>query len=968
MNSLRYIILALFGLLVLEASAGTKYTVDNSGTDVENGESLADEWYSLDNGDTLDIPTGTYIIAEELYLYLKNSTTVVVMGRGMDSTIIDCDAFYDVYIEASNVDFHDLTIKNAVVFGGITIVEDRRRKSATVNLYSVKIENCSNDVDGGGVYYGDNTYVNEIDGCVFSSNEAIDGEGGGLFLYEVASNLTISNCIFENNEAGTSGGGLYVDYIGDNLSIVDCVFDGNISTSFAGGLAIAELASTFVLERNIFRNNQSDLDDSGDGYGAAFSMDEVDDDFDIINNIIYNNSGGYAIWLDENSSGGYHNVEVKNNTVALNDDGGIKFQSSFNTYSGAFAFNVVADNGIQDMFATFPMTFSGTYNVVESKNDNLTLSSLTNAYSFDKTLFAILDGNLIRNDAGFEYTLAKVPSGYASDDINGDTRYAPADIGAVENQLDTVAVWASTSSHTWTTASNWKRSKNPSSPTYKKIFIPECTPSNYPKITSTVNLSSADLYLNKGGIFHNDGTLTLNSMTVRSDSTGTGQFLDEGTLTCSTQLYEQYLIPSQWNFLGMPKTMTAADLLPGAVGTAYWLAKYDSQGRADNGMVEGSGGRWTPINSGATSLGANKGYIVWVDDPTTVEFDSAPSADVSVEIDSARGSSGPNDWGWNLVGNPYSIALSSDDVLANVDNIANTTSVVYINVGDGDQQDYESRPGGGGGDAEFIPAHQAYFVQANATANFKMQTAYSVFRNDVVFKSASVDQSSMLIVSVVDSVERDRAFIRLKDGCTDAYDDYWDSYKLTARNAPFLGIRSTLQGIDFDVNSFSITSETSKVVPLYLTVPDSLEELMFSFDVEGYEGKYLYLRDQRDGSLTEISHDMTYLVSLPSGVSPASLKNKFSIEIYNNDVVTAVNEKQNEEKQFHIYGTINGIHVRSSNTTDPWSVRIYDLLGKEVAQMQHNGAEAYLPTKSRGMYVVVVTQKARVESHKVLVP
>jgi predicted outer membrane repeat protein len=878
--------------------------------------SLQSQFNLLQTGDELYIPNGTYTIPDTSYHFIfAAKQNVTFRGQSRDGTIIDLNNNVGIHIYAGEAIFKNLTIQNAT-------------NSA---LY------CEPDGQTG---------VNSV--------------------------VSVENVLFKDN-AGTVGAALRYNfstpYGAYPISILDCEFVSNIAEQNGGAIYIQSAMSSLTIERNVFRGN------SCVGYdGAAIYIADVKSDLTLENNLMYSNSAYSALYFGlVNRSSATGTITLRNNTIAKNSYDGIYSTNNFSNYTIDFDNNIIVDNAYSDV--NWNRSFSGDYNVVESLGSGATISGANNTNGVSGDYFNVVSQALVHTALGVDYAFSKLYSNYPTYDVYGKVRDAVAsDIGAFEVSLadQGIAYWIETASdNTWTNTANWRRGVLPTS-SFSEVYILDCSSGNYPELTTDLDLSSADLDLSSGATFYNPYNLTAKSIYVHSDAAGTGEFLNEGTISGTTsEVYEQYLIPNQWNFLGIADAVTTAgNLLSGQLahdwagaGADYWLSYYDGVNRSNFG--KDSEANWHQITTDATALDQNKGYIVWVDNAQTVEFSSPSSSTVDVSLAYDVGDRSSNQWGWNLIGNPYSTTLSADAVIANLDNLTNTTS--SVNVLNVDQEEYESRAGGNLGDAAYIPSHQAYFVQSTKSGKANMRSSNARFRSGVVFKSSSIDQPNVLIISVSDSVVRDRAFFRLKEECTDDYDNYWDSYKLTSRSSTNLGIRSVLNDIDYDVNSFSIDEGSMKTIPLYLTLPDNLRELTFSFDVEGFEGANLYLRDHRNGTLTEVKHDLQYLITLDDGQLATSLSDQFSLEIRSFSVVTGECSDILTNENIKVYTTTNGLRVLSENKSDAIDVVVYDVLGKAVAYQTLVGGSGTVSGLGRGVYIAKVLQSEVIESHKVIV-
>ncbi len=691
-------------------------------------------------------------------------------------------------------------------------------------------------------------------------------------------------------------------------------------------------------------------------------------DFTFENNEVYGNSGGYAVTLTAASSTYQGVFRFRNNTIVCNTGGGCFFDGLFGGYNktsnGLIDNNVFADNGTDVLSGG---EVEGYNNVIETIGSNFSFSSesTNNDCGLSGTFYSVSGTTLTPTSVGSRYIVGKVlrnTSSCPSTDINGKTRNSIiTDAGAEELDLNDypASVWIGGSSTDWSTAANWRNEASaPDNSTYKIVIPPSTLISNDPIVGAAVSASNAELYLYPQAIFRNKGTITVDDITVKSSSSGTGQFSNEGTIAVyGDEKWEQYLIAGQWNFLCIPENITADNLFPDLNfgGTDYnygdyWIAYYDGAKRAESGT---SGDNWVDISSGSTVLEANKGYIVWVDKAQIVEFGKLPLSDVTTSLVSHSGSASESNWGWNLIGNPFSIALSSQSISE-----GNSTAV-YVNNG----SDYDTWVNGAGS-VSAIPAHQAYFVQADVSGganSFVQGYGDAVYDCSIAFKSASVSDRKLLTVNVSDKLgDNDQTFLRLQDVCSDNFDSSWDSYKWAGRSSSFLGVRSVLENIDYDVNSFNVLNGV-KIIPLFLTMSDKLKEMTMSFSLEGLDDVDVYLLNANSGTSTKLTDGYELSLNIDDA---STIKDNFSIKIVTG---TSTGITENTLDGIRVYSVAGKVKIENDDVSEPLVVMVYDLLGKKTAQCNIEGEKGYIGNLSSGLHIVKVKKNGIDHCYKVIV-
>ncbi len=244
--------------------------------------------------DTINVSAGTINISGSL-IYdraLSENYPLTIIGAGVASTILNGDASNVVLALWST----GATADNNVHFTvqGITFQNGHGFSDGGLDMDgwdgNMTIENCnfsSNYSDNGGA--GVSAYSSEgtvtLRGCVFTSNEAYEGEGGGAFIASPSGTIVVENNDFTGN---------YI-YYGDGIGVY---IWGDITT----------------VTGNTFVNNTTDGEYS-DGGGGAY----IDGDFvTVTNNTFTENSGGSSSDGGGANIHGYYSITMTGNVFTGN--------------------------------------------------------------------------------------------------------------------------------------------------------------------------------------------------------------------------------------------------------------------------------------------------------------------------------------------------------------------------------------------------------------------------------------------------------------------------------------------------------------------------------------------------------------------------------------------------------------------------------------------------------------------------
>lgn len=213
----------------------------------------------------LDLIDGNDGSETEGDLDVRSDMTIV----GQPGTVVDgqlMGRLFDVRDAALTLD--TLTLRNAATsldtnssLNAGAINAD----SATLVLRNVRIEDCSSQGHGGGVYATDGSQVHIEDShfervtggtggalhtrtsdvtiisSVFADNHALTSNAGAFYFQGADTTAVIERSTFSGNSGSSSGGGIY--HVGGSLSIIDSTFDGNQCPTRNGG-AISVSSST----------------------------------------------------------------------------------------------------------------------------------------------------------------------------------------------------------------------------------------------------------------------------------------------------------------------------------------------------------------------------------------------------------------------------------------------------------------------------------------------------------------------------------------------------------------------------------------------------------------------------------------------------------------------------------------------------------------------------------------------------
>ena len=285
--------------------------------------------YVIDDGSSVDIvATSGYKVAISYNsaeigggaLYANTSSKIMILG---DVSFSHCDADYG---------------------GGIAVITKASATLKKINGYQPKVEDCTANINGGGIYVVATDTLAVCDGVVFNGN----------FSAGITEDLVNGN----NQvlaDGGNKGGGAVAVYSEAEFRAVDCVFEEN--NTLADGGAIAVIGATAIIGSNVI-----------EGAGTPITKSVF------IKNMATNSGYGGAVYVDHGVAELYNIAIISNRSSR---GGGV-----YATYSDAYlsdvliAKNYSSINGGGDGVALFNATAAmNNCTVVNNDDEGVTVSS-----------------------------------------------------------------------------------------------------------------------------------------------------------------------------------------------------------------------------------------------------------------------------------------------------------------------------------------------------------------------------------------------------------------------------------------------------------------------------------------------------------------------------------------------------------------------------------------------------------------
>jgi len=456
--------------------------------------------------------------------------------------------------------------------------------------------------------------------------------------------------------------------------------------------------------------------------------------------------------------------------------------------------------------------------------------------------------------------------------------------------------------------------------------------------------------------FSGSGCLMLKSL---SDSSVTASFIPNGEIagtgTVQIERYiNKYQSPGDSKYHMLSGPVASQEIQPGFVadppeaGSDFY--RWDEPEGAWINAKDGSGNWNTSFQSGDNrNFIPGRGYLVAYPENELKLFNgSLITSDLSPTITYTEGDYA----GFNLVGNPFSSALSAEIgswVKNNVDNA--------VWVWDGEAGNYKSWNGSVGSLTDgIIPAMQGFFVHANGPAPSLTIPAFSrVHATQAFYKDIPQNTLNMTLFH---GNRNDEIALSINNLSAEGYDPLYDVLK-------FYGAPDAPQLFWIEEDTYlSVNVQPGKVSGLVLPIgfmaaADGEHQMVFNGQTSFPNGEDLLLEDHLEKQVINLRIDSVYQFQASAGFDDT----RFTIRIGN----PAGNLEEEPLQVLSVSTDHQRIIIHGLETLDyAISVYLYDLTGNLVlsafADSSHPSVETHLP---EGIYIVKLISSSNSISRKI---
>lgn len=457
-----------------------------------------------------------------------------------------------------------------------------------------------------------------------------------------------------------------------------------------------------------------------------------------------------------------------------------------------------------------------------------------------------------------------------------------------------------------------------------------------------------------GKLTNTASTLTLATLNLNSDATGTGTFVDNGTSIITAAHVQQYLTTGRNWYVSIPVTAADTTALSTSNAVKYW---------------DEPTGLWKSPT--VLALDVRKGYIAAGTKSTGVITFDGELNNGNVTFNATR-TEGVYKEGFNLIGNPYPSYVNWES--ATKTRVG--TSIWYRTKNSGGTYVFDTFNGvgtnnnQGGAVTGMIPPMQAVWVRVDVA-----QTTGSVLFTNAMrahesgtnkLKAPAVNNPLQILRLQVSNVENsDEAIIVFNDNASNALDTY-DSPKMTNSNNAIPEIYSLIGSDELVINGMNSYSSTTEI-PVGFRTGATNNFSIKATEVSNFEdGTQIILKDSELTTETDITNGTPYTFASDAVSTP----NRFSIIFRNSSITTGLDHNQSNDKSISVYRNSNSHIVVncSSDIVGNGNVSVYNAIGQKLTYKAINSTSTVLEQSyTAGVYFVSVVANGKTITRKVIV-
>jgi len=436
------------------------------------------------------------------------------------------------------------------------------------------------------------------------------------------------------------------------------------------------------------------------------------------------------------------------------------------------------------------------------------------------------------------------------------------------------------------------------------------------------------------------------NLLIKSDATGTGSLIDNGTLTSANTTVERYVAGgwstwnTGWHQISSPvsgQAITAFETT--GAGNDYDFYGWDELTNVWFNYKDPGFSTW---NSG-TNFNIGQGYLISYEQTQAGKAFTGTLNTSDVTKTNLSNTGGFYYTGWHLLGNPFPSAITWNDGNWSLSNVAGTAKIWHEA-----NKSYSDIAANG-----IIPMAQGFMVQVNNSTNSITIPALSKTHNSAPWYKNTNGERIFLIASESEGNSAQESQILVNSSATEDFDFDFDSRFLSGYAPQFYSI----------AGAEMLSTNVLPSLPAGVAIPFGfVKNAASSFKIElkeNIEGTIVYLTDKKTDVVTNLTQSPVYLFDAAEGDDANRFLLSFG-SLGTDDI--------NSSSGVRVYtsgGNINISLQQNSNAV----VKVYSLTGQVVLQGSTGGKSLTTINANGlndGIYIVSIVSGEQTISRKIV--
>jgi hypothetical protein len=459
--------------------------------------------------------------------------------------------------------------------------------------------------------------------------------------------------------------------------------------------------------------------------------------------------------------------------------------------------------------------------------------------------------------------------------------------------------------------------------------------------------------------------LTIKSGDLTSGDIGTGSLKILGSVSGSAKV-ERYMAPDVWHLISSPTANqpiinyltynTDISAKPATAPYTYAMKNYqnDGTGWATEYFKDGK--------STGDLFGTGKGYLVGTMGPAVTKITYFEGALNTLPIGNV-----PVISGWNLVGNPFTSAISINseacaDNFIDLNTSTLTGSYAAIYVWDATKSNTEYQVVNNSGDATYAQVGQGFFVKA-AAGNLNFTSSMQAHQGTAPFKAATAPTPQIKLIAGSNTASVS-TIIKFIEGTTAGLDVGYDAGMFKADQPIALYTKLVEDNsVDFQLQCLPPTGYDKMVIPIGLDSKTAGEIVLSVETVQLDPTCKVILEDKLTHTFTDLSKN-SYKAAIVANTAGTG-----RFYLHTGDIVSGVEDQVLQGKltayargntEIRIIGEVGNSAVAT----------LFNGLGKVVLTKKLGAGNLNiigLPNLSSGVYLLNINDNGKIQTIRVMI-